>query len=502
MSNRCPKCNKKISPFYLKQNCPECGTNLLYYNFDEQLEEDARNAQTEVERVNKLKETIKNSTVKTKWHIVRLVLFFLPLASMCLPMYYADHKSVSLISVIMAIVNHGFNLSFWSKDYVFGILAMAGIIVLSLAVIIGSLFSSTKRGYRRNIILSLLNVCVFGALSFLVCRFGGECDSGFLVTMFILITEFGFHYTTTTPKTKKKKYAYLACEIISIVLLAVCALYPCSDSEISAVESVGADIRAVSFNTAAPWGTFIDDTSSSDRVVRFSDTVKAVQPDLVGTQELNQYWVEKLETLLPEYECYSVIRGGDGNDYGSERNGVFWKKDRFTAVETNTFWLSNTPEVESRYTYTDENGEQQSAACNRICSYAVLKDNESGELVGFFNTHLDHVSTEAMRFGAELILKRIDEIKSKYGDIRIVLTGDFNQSFDGAGYKIIVQSLNDTTDPAKLQATYQEWGYCDTGSEPIDFIFTNGNAQQYEVLDDLSEGYVSDHYGIMADINF
>ena len=28
MSN-CPKCNEKLSPFYMKQNCPKCGKSLF-----------------------------------------------------------------------------------------------------------------------------------------------------------------------------------------------------------------------------------------------------------------------------------------------------------------------------------------------------------------------------------------------------------------------------------------------------------------------------------------
>ena len=49
MNNRCPKCGEKLSVFYLKQNCPNCGVNLLYYKMDEQLQADAEKAQQEVE---------------------------------------------------------------------------------------------------------------------------------------------------------------------------------------------------------------------------------------------------------------------------------------------------------------------------------------------------------------------------------------------------------------------------------------------------------------------
>lgn len=41
-----------------------------------------------------------------------------------------------------------------------------------------------------------------------------------------------------------------------------------------------------------------------------------------------------------------------------------------------------------------------------------------------------------------------------------------------------------------------------TGNEPIDFIFTDGKAVDYTVLNDLNNGYVSDHYGVYSGINF
>ena len=40
MSNMCPKCGAKLSPFYLKPNCPSCGVNIVQYGFDERLESD------------------------------------------------------------------------------------------------------------------------------------------------------------------------------------------------------------------------------------------------------------------------------------------------------------------------------------------------------------------------------------------------------------------------------------------------------------------------------
>ena len=498
MNNKCPKCSGKISPFYLKQNCPHCGVDLLYYKLDERLEADAEESARQVAKIKRFADTVKASAASTPLHIIRLVLFFTPLLSMCLPMYRAGDKSVSLIGFIMSIVNHGFDIGAWSNDYLFAVLAMVCVIVLSLAVIINSLFSATEHGTVRNFIFSLVNTAVYGTLSILVCVNGGAVKAGFFITLAIYAAELLLHFLTSVKKPK----------VITVVSVALCAAIAVSCFALStvmpdypAVEK-GEGIKVVSFNTAAPWGTAFDGTASADRAVRFTDYMKTVSPDLIGTQELNSEWLAHIGSELPEYESYAVKRGGDGDENTSEMNGIFWRKDAFTKVEENTFWLSQTPDKESRFTYTDDNGEEQQAGCNRICSYAILTHNETGRKIAFMNTHLDNSSDEAILFGANLICKKIDEIKAKYPDIEIILTGDFNSTDDSEAYKKLTAVLNDTNDKTSQQATWQDWGYTNTGDKPIDFIFTSAEGENYSVLSFTGKGYVSDHYGISADISF
>ncbi len=119
------------------------------------------------------------------------------------------------------------------------------------------------------------------------------------------------------------------------------------------------------------------------------------------------------------------------------------------------------------------------------------------------NTHLDNASEQAADFGANVVMNKLNELKEKYNNTDgTVLTGDFNETQDGTAYKIVASKLNDCTNRAKKTATYQEWGYRSTGNEPIDFIFTDGKAVDYTVLNDLNNGYVSDHYGVYSGINF
>ena len=51
---KCPKCEKKLSPMYFGTACKYCGADLMYYRFDDRLEQDARKAAAEEEKIKRL----------------------------------------------------------------------------------------------------------------------------------------------------------------------------------------------------------------------------------------------------------------------------------------------------------------------------------------------------------------------------------------------------------------------------------------------------------------
>lgn len=249
------------------------------------------------------------------------------------------------------------------------------------------------------------------------------------------------------------------------------------------------DIAVVSFNVAAPWGSLLKGTAGGTRVKRFAAYMNAVKPDSIGTQEMNSDWMGKLVELMPDYDSYGVIRGGDDNEKKSEMNSVFWLKDKYECVDKNTFWLSETPEKESRF---------EGAGCHRVCSYVVLQSKETDLKYIHMNTHLDNASDEARVFGANVLLSKIDELKAQYPDTPIILSGDFNDYIGGEASGLLADKLNVQSADTN---TYQEWGEITEG-EPIDFIFTTGTIGDYQILNDTSNGLVSDHYGIYQTIKF
>lgn len=193
MSNKCPKCGEKLSPLYMKQNCPKCNTNLVYYDLDKRLEADHIQAMKEQEAVDRVLNNIKTSAFGGPLQIIRFVLMFSPLAWMCLPVFRAnDGEDITLISVIMGIINGNFDFS--DKSYLFPFITMVCIILFSLMVIISSLFSVGKKALSRNETLSLINTFVLLVLSIVSCKLGGaHLSTGFFLVSITYILDFELH---------------------------------------------------------------------------------------------------------------------------------------------------------------------------------------------------------------------------------------------------------------------------------------------------------------------
>lgn len=181
MNNRCPKCGKKLSPFYLKQNCPYCKVDLLYYKLDERLEADALEAARQEQKIKDFVNILKTSSFDSPLKIIRFILFFTPLAAMCLPVY----GSVSLISLVAGIIGGSFSL----ENSLLPVISMGAVVVISLAVIISSLFSSAKGGLARNLVFSALNLAVLGVFGIVT----GNPGAGWYAVCLIYILEIVMH---------------------------------------------------------------------------------------------------------------------------------------------------------------------------------------------------------------------------------------------------------------------------------------------------------------------
>ena len=106
------------------------------------------------------------------------------------------------------------------------------------------------------------------------------------------------------------------------------------------------DIKVMAFNIRlSPREDFDGDNCWNNRREAVIRMLEESKPDLFGIQEGYIVQVNYLEESLPEYGRYGVCRD-DGLERG-EANAIFWRKDRFDLVQSETYWLSETPDTVS-----------------------------------------------------------------------------------------------------------------------------------------------------------
>ena len=237
-----------------------------------------------------------------------------------------------------------------------------------------------------------------------------------------------------------------------------------------------------------------------DRSPRFRQLVVEYRPDLIGTQETTSGWNAKLKSLsnylrrytdLGEYGMVGCSREGREATDG-EWNTILYRKDRFELLDSDTTWLSTTP---------NEASFVEGALCKRICTWALLKDKQSGETILFANTHLDHSNDQVRSVQMDILMAYLED---RIGQYPFYVTGDFNCFVDSIPYNTATAKLADahkTTwiDHSTDTRTYH--AYKESGGGEIDFIFHNDKTTpvQYEIISKDYEGYVSDHYGVIAE---
>lgn len=192
MSNKCPKCGAKLSPFYLKPNCPSCGVNIVQYGFDERLESDKIRAEKEWERFDNFLNGLKKSSIGSPIAIVRLILFFLPIVALLMPVYKVNGAGINLISIIKSIISDSASV-FQNKAMLLCFISFAAVILTSLVCAVISLFSYTKNGYKRNIILSGIQICTFIALSTAAVINGASIFAGAAAVILLQILTLYLH---------------------------------------------------------------------------------------------------------------------------------------------------------------------------------------------------------------------------------------------------------------------------------------------------------------------
>ncbi len=229
----------------------------------------------------------------------------------------------------------------------------------------------------------------------------------------------------------------------------------------------------------------------------FMSQVQFYNPDIFGVQEATPSQVIDIASGMPKYSKFGIGReeGGTG-----EACTIYYKKDRFKLQDSNTFWLSETPNVVSR---------GWDAACNRVCTYGLFTDLKTKKTFYVFNLHLDHMGEVARVKGVQVVLDKIKAINTK--KYPVFLMGDFNSEPNTPQITEIKKVMDDTRDVSKEKpfgpsGTFNNFKHNEPVTLLIDYIFISKNSgltvQKHAVLSDSKDlKYPSDHLPVLIEVD-
>ncbi|GAB3506772.1 endonuclease/exonuclease/phosphatase family protein [Spirosoma knui] len=214
--------------------------------------------------------------------------------------------------------------------------------------------------------------------------------------------------------------------------------------------------------------------------------------DIFGTQE---GLIGQLNDLSEMTEFARIGKGRDDGKEAGEHSAIFYKKDRFSVLQSGDFWLSETP---------DKPGKGWDATCcNRICSWAKFKDRTTNKEFYFFSVHFDHQGVEARRQSGKLMVQKIKEIAK---NAPVVCVGDLNSTPETEQVQTMQTILNDAykvtaMPPYGPVGTFNSFKFDAPMNNRIDYIFVSKGIDvlKYAALTDSKEQrYPSDHQPVVV----
>ena len=252
--------------------------------------------------------------------------------------------------------------------------------------------------------------------------------------------------------------------------------------------------KIISFNVRYSSAPEIDGDNRWE--LRRDAAVKMVaqqKPLAMGLQEACPDQIDFLDLNLTGYKHIGV--GRDDGKRAGEMMAIYYDTTRLTLLDSGTFWLSETPEKVSI---------GWDAACNRTCTWGHFKVNDTGFEFLYFNTHLDHVGSQARRNSIKLIVAKMAELNPN--NVPVFLSGDFNSTTDDTIFEPLKASLKDAREVSAISdknITYNGFGTVTDSPNTrkewvIDHIFFSGvNPIAFMVLNgNYGVPFISDHYPI------
>ncbi|CAM4361051.1 endonuclease/exonuclease/phosphatase family protein [Zobellia roscoffensis] len=255
------------------------------------------------------------------------------------------------------------------------------------------------------------------------------------------------------------------------------------------------DLKVMSYNIKYD---NVNDTVNNwnDRKADMVRLIKHYSPEFIGMQEVVFNQLTYLDDALENYNYIGVGRD-DGKKKG-EFSPILFNSKKFKVLQSNTFWLSPTP---------DKISVGWDAAMERICTYGLFENIETKQKFWIFNTHFDHRGTTAREKSAELIIEQINKINTD--DTPVVLMGDLNLAPETTAIQFLKKELTDGQEESSKPfygptGTFNGFDHSKVLDHRIDYIFVEGlEVEEYIHIDDRMENnkHISDHLPVLAKLS-
>lgn len=241
----------------------------------------------------------------------------------------------------------------------------------------------------------------------------------------------------------------------------------------------GAEMRIMTFNL------YGGEENPNARHPNIQETIMTYMPDVIGLQEANN---GHYPNVIRHLEDYAVVE----TEMPTNCTPILYLKDKYTQVDGGCQFLR------MRNTETG----------TKSIAWVVLQIKESGRRFAVINLH-GALQADWRVDNVRQMLELKERIKSEYGDIAVIFTGDFNFKNEEAAYRSVMDAgLTEAEISAEVRmegyATWHPVGYVPGNGKSIDHIFYHPDEvtalRHHIAFADGFEITASDHCAVWADV--
>ena len=232
-----------------------------------------------------------------------------------------------------------------------------------------------------------------------------------------------------------------------------------------------------------------DEHTVSERDDAMIKSLLSIEVDSFGVQECIKAWANRLDSKLGDkYARVGVDCNGD--NVGNFATYIYYLKDKYKVIASDTFWMSTTPDVPSVFN-------DSANMMNRTCTWAILEDVKTGFRYVHINCHLDWGDQNANVVQIQMIRDLM--LRFEAMGYPVFATGDYNTKEGSVSYgqmlasELIADSryvAKKTTNTVSHFANKSSVDFCFVSVEKMDVL-------EFDIMENTRyDVEVSDHNGV------